>query len=103
MDASTVARPHLRHRDGVQAFTFLLLPSLWASRNRARRREKGDGVRALLFGLVGLGVMGALFYGAFWLTWQAAQYSELVAVPDVPLVPGVQRCRGLTVDVLPVR
>jgi ABC-2 type transport system permease protein len=61
----------------TRAFPFLLLPSLWASRNRARRREKGDGVRAVLFGAVGLGVMGALFYGAFWVTWQAAQYSEL--------------------------
>jgi ABC-2 type transport system permease protein len=67
MQAATITRP----------FSFLLLPSLWASRNRARRREKGDGVRALLFGTVGLGVMGALFYGAFWVTWQAGQYSEL--------------------------
>ena len=67
MDATTITRP----------FPFLLLPSLWASRNRARRREKGDAVRALLFGSVGIGVMGALFYGAFWVTWQAAQYSEL--------------------------
>jgi len=61
----------------TRAFPFLLLPSLWASRNRARRRERGDGVRAVLFGAVGLSVMGALFYGAFWVTWQAAQYSEL--------------------------
>jgi ABC-2 type transport system permease protein len=67
--------------NGAQAvtrpFPYLLLPSLWASRNRARRRERGDGVRALLFGSVGFGVMGALFYGAFWVTWQAAQYAEL--------------------------
>src|SRR6188508_2795578 len=61
----------------TRAFPYLLLPSLWATRNRARRREKGDGARAVLFGAVGLGVMGALFYGAFWVTWQAAQYSEL--------------------------
>lgn len=67
MQASAIARP----------FPFLLLPALWASRNRARRREKGDGVRAVLFGAVGLAVMGALFYGAFWVTWQASQYSEL--------------------------
>jgi ABC-2 type transport system permease protein len=67
MAAPAIARP----------FPFLLLPSLWASRNRARRRERGDGVRALLFGAVGLGVIGALFYGAFWVTVQAAQYSEL--------------------------
>ena len=66
-DATSVTRP----------FPYLLLPSLWASRNRARRREKGDLVRGLLFGGIGLGVMGALFLGAFWLTWQAAQYAEL--------------------------
>ena len=67
IDASTITRP----------FPFLLLPSLWASRNRARRREQGDAVRGLLFGAVGIGVMGALGYGAFWVTWQAAQYGEL--------------------------
>jgi ABC-2 type transport system permease protein len=61
----------------TRPFPYLLLPSWWASRNRARRREKGDGVRALLFGGVGAGVIGALFYGAFWMTWQAAQYAEL--------------------------
>jgi len=61
----------------VRPFPYLLLPSWWASRNRARRREKGDGVRAALFGGIALGVMSALFYGAFWLTWQAAQYAEL--------------------------
>jgi ABC-2 type transport system permease protein len=65
--AQTITRP----------FPYLLLPSLWASRNRARRREKGDGARAIVFGGIGLGVMGALFYGAFWVTWQAAQYAEL--------------------------
>jgi ABC-2 type transport system permease protein len=67
MNAAAVIRP----------FPYLLLPSWWASRNRARRRETGDGVRALLFGGIGLGVMGALFYGSFWLTWQAAAYAEL--------------------------
>ncbi len=61
----------------ARAFPFLLLPSLWATRNRTRRREKGDSVRAMLFGTVGLGVMGALFYGSFWVAWQAAQYEEL--------------------------
>jgi ABC-2 type transport system permease protein len=64
---ATVTRP----------FSFLLLPSLWATRNRARRREKGDGARAFVFGGIGLGVIGALFSGAFWVTWQAAQYEEL--------------------------
>jgi ABC-2 type transport system permease protein len=67
MEAQSVARP----------FPYLLLPTLWASRNRARRREKGDLLRGILFGGVGLGVMGALFFGAFWVTWQAAQYAEL--------------------------
>ena len=66
-DASTITRP----------FPYLLLPTFWASRNRARRREKGDLLRGILFGGVGLGVMGALFFGAFWVTWQAAQYAEL--------------------------
>ncbi len=61
----------------TRPFPYLLLPSLWATRNRARRREKGDGARAVVFGGIGLGVMSVLFYGAFWVTWQAAQYAEL--------------------------
>lgn len=61
----------------TRPFPYLLLPSLWASRNRARRREKGDALRAVIFGGIGLGVMGALFFGAFWVTWQAADYAEL--------------------------
>lgn len=61
----------------TRPFPFLLLPSLWATRNRSRRRERGDGVRAALFGGIGLGVMASLFYGAFWVAWQAAQYAEL--------------------------
>ncbi len=65
--ASSITRP----------FPYLLLPTMWASRNRARRREKGDLVRGILFGGVALGVIGALFFGAFWVTWQAAQYAEL--------------------------
>jgi ABC-2 type transport system permease protein len=64
---ATVTRP----------FPYLLLPSLWATRNRARRREKGDSARGVVFGGIGLVVMSALFYGAFWVTWQAAQYAEL--------------------------
>lgn len=67
MDGSAITKP----------FPYLLLPSLLASRNRARRREKGDGVRAVLFGGVGVGVMAALFFGSFWVTWQAMQYAEL--------------------------
>ncbi len=59
------------------AFPYLLLPSLWASRNRARRRERGDLLRAGLFGGIGLMVATALFAGSFWLTWQLADYAEL--------------------------
>ena len=63
--------------EATRPFPYLLLPTLWASRNRARRREKGDGVRALLFGSIGVGVIAALFFGAFWVTVQAAGYAEL--------------------------
>ena len=59
------------------AFPYLLLPSLLASRNRARRRERGDGMRALLFGGIGLVVLAALFWGAFWVTLQLVGYAEL--------------------------
>ena len=58
-------------------FPYLLLPSYWSSRNRARRREKGDLLRAMVFGVIGIGVCAALFGGAFWLTLQADQYDEL--------------------------
>jgi ABC-2 type transport system permease protein len=58
------------------AFPYLLLPSLWSSRNRARRRERGDGARAWFFGIIGLGVGGAIFGGAFYLTLLLADYSE---------------------------
>src|SRR5687768_18367568 len=61
----------------TRPFPYLLLPALWASRNRARRRERGDLLRGILFGGVGVGVMGAMFFGAVWGTWQAAQYAEL--------------------------
>ncbi|HET9706286.1 MAG TPA: hypothetical protein VFP85_19730 [Vicinamibacterales bacterium] len=67
MDATTITRP----------FPYLLLPGLWASKNRARRREKGDLVRAVMFGGIGVAVIFAMFYGSFWLTVQAAQYAEL--------------------------
>ena len=75
-----IESPALRLSPGqaiTRPFPFLLLPSLWATRNRARRREKGDSARGIVFGGIGLGVMSALFYGAFWVTWQAAQYAEL--------------------------
>jgi ABC-2 type transport system permease protein len=60
-----------------EAFPFLLLPSLWGARNRARRREKGDSLRVALFGGIGLAVTAALFAIIFWLTWQLLDYEEL--------------------------
>jgi len=61
----------------TRPFPYLLLPMWWASRNRARRREKGDLVRGLMFGGIAVAVIAALFAGAFWVTWQAAAYEEL--------------------------
>jgi ABC-2 type transport system permease protein len=58
-------------------FPYLLLPSIWATRNRARRFERADSLRLGLFGSVGLAVMAALFGGSFWLTLQLDQYAEL--------------------------
>jgi ABC-2 type transport system permease protein len=58
-------------------FTYLLLPHLWSARNRARRRERGDFARGLLFGGMGLVVFAALFEGASWLTGQLEDYAEL--------------------------
>jgi len=60
----------------TQAFPFLLLPHIWSSRNRARRRQKGDVLRAGIFGSVGVAVCGALFAGAYWLTTKLAVYEE---------------------------
>lgn len=60
-----------------QAFPYLLLPALWAARNRARRREQGDGLRAALFGGLGLVVTLAIFAIVFWVTWQLLDYEEL--------------------------
>jgi len=58
-------------------FPYLLLPLVWATRNRARRRERGDFLRAVIFGGIGLLVCAALFWGAFWLTVQLDEYAEL--------------------------
>jgi ABC-2 type transport system permease protein len=58
-------------------FLHLLLPSVQASRNRARRRERGDLLRGIVVGIIGVVVCAALFGGAFWLTWQLAFYAEL--------------------------
>ncbi len=60
-----------------QAFPWLLLPTLWAARNRAARREPGDAARAALFGAIGLAVAAAIFAVVFWLTWQLLDYEEL--------------------------
>jgi len=61
----------------AQPFPYLLLPSAWSSRNRARCRERGDLTRGMMFGAVGVVVCWALFQGAFWLTTQLASYEEL--------------------------
>jgi ABC-2 type transport system permease protein len=58
-------------------FPYLLLPNLLSTRNRARRREHGDGLRAALFGGIGLVVGTVLFAVAFYLTWQVQYYAEL--------------------------
>jgi ABC-2 type transport system permease protein len=59
------------------AFPQLLLPHLLSSRNRVRRRERGDLTRGILFGAVGLVVFAALFRGSFWLTSRLDSYDEL--------------------------
>jgi ABC-2 type transport system permease protein len=59
-----------------QPFSYLLLPTLWATRNRTRRPERGDAFRAFLFGAIALLVCAALFSGSFWLTWSLADYEE---------------------------
>lgn len=56
---------------------WLFLPSLWATRNRVRRREAGDATRAALFAGIGLAVSLAIFAVVFWLTWQLLDYEEL--------------------------
>src|SRR5881396_3400595 len=61
----------------VRPFPYLLWPHLFATRNRARRREHGDLSRAVLFGGVALLVCFALFRGASWLAGQLTGYAEL--------------------------
>ena len=61
----------------VRAYPYLLLPHLLSSRNRARRRERGDVSRGLLFGAVAIAVCVALFEGSFWLTGHLEDYAEL--------------------------
>src|SRR5688572_3979757 len=59
------------------AFPYLLLPVFWGATNRARRREKGDLLRATLFGGVAAVVASTLFAVFFWLTWQVLDFEEL--------------------------
>jgi ABC-2 type transport system permease protein len=61
----------------TSAFPYLLLPTIWSTRNRARRRERGDGLRVALFGGIAVAVAVAIFAVVFWLTWQALYYEEL--------------------------
>ena len=61
----------------TQPFPYLLLPTLWAMRNRARRRERGDGTRIAIFGGLAVFVGAAIFGIVFWLTWQLYDYAEL--------------------------
>src|SRR3954454_4969972 len=60
-----------------QPFPYLLLPSVWASRNRANRRQRGDLFRGLAFGGIAIVVAASIFFGAFWLSWQLSDYAEL--------------------------
>src|SRR5918994_1766506 len=61
----------------MQPFTYLLLLAYCSSRNRIMRSERVDFARAWLFGVVGLLVFAALFWGAFWITTQLGAYDEL--------------------------
>ena len=58
-------------------FPYLLVPHVWSARNRARRRERGDLPRGIMFGGIGIAVAAALYEGAFWLTSQLQAYAEL--------------------------
>jgi ABC-2 type transport system permease protein len=61
----------------VRAFPYLLRPHVLASRNRARRRERGDFSRALVFGGIGVVVCAVLFRASAWLAGQLTDYAEL--------------------------
>jgi ABC-2 type transport system permease protein len=69
------ACPEKRRR--VHTFPYLLLPHLWSSRNRARRRERGDFTRGVLFAGVGITVAAVLFQGSSWLAGHLVDYAEL--------------------------
>ena len=59
------------------AFPYLLRPLFWSTRNRVRRRDKTDAARALVFGVLALGVGLAIFAVVFYLTWRLLDYAEL--------------------------
>jgi ABC-2 type transport system permease protein len=59
------------------AFPYLLLPVFQGARNRALRRERGDLLRAALFGTIGVSVAATILAVFFWLTWQVSDYEEL--------------------------
>jgi ABC-2 type transport system permease protein len=61
----------------IRAFPFLLLPTFWASRNRARRRRRGDVVRSIMFGGIAVIVGLAIFGGSAWIALHLTQYAEL--------------------------
>jgi ABC-2 type transport system permease protein len=61
----------------VQPFPYLLLPHMLSSRNRARRRQRGDFSRGVLFGGIAVAVCAALFQASFWLTGHLEDYAEL--------------------------
>src|SRR2546425_4297120 len=61
----------------VRAFPYLLRPHVLASRNRARRRQRGDLSRGLLFGGIGVVVCAVLFRASAWLAGQLTGYAEL--------------------------
>ena len=79
-------------------------PPCGAARNRARRREQGDGARAALFGGIGLVVGGVAIFGDRLLAHLAAPRlrgagrlpdpaGAVLALPDLPLLPRLQRHR----------
>jgi len=89
--ATTLAAPQRTEQPGEQPlfadehFSFVtydpadwstLLPHLLASGNRVRRRERGDLLRAVMFGGIGVAVCGALYWGAYWVTLQLSAYEE---------------------------
>lgn len=60
-----------------KGFPYLLLPTFLGTANRAKRREKGDLIRSVVFGAIAVGVGFTLFAVSFWLTWQLTDYEEL--------------------------